>query len=120
MMKIDGRDPEAPTESSAIHDLADQVGREMAEELWRMAARHLGIARPVRKTSDLRRIAEHLMTVTELARVASRSLKIRVITYDALTKELATCLPPAPSLTSPAGLTRSLSSDSTASNPAPG
>ncbi|MEV0902812.1 hypothetical protein [Actinoplanes sp. NPDC049802] len=91
--KIDMRDPEPISEDSAVHDLAEQVGRELAEALWRMAARQLGVARPVHRTEDLRRMADHLMTVTELARVASRSLKIRVITYEALAQQEVTSCP---------------------------
>jgi hypothetical protein len=73
-----------PTEDDALVALGELVGREVADGLWDLTARALGISRPVQSTDDLRRVAEHLMTIGDLARVSGRSLKVRLITYDAL------------------------------------
>jgi hypothetical protein len=73
-----------PTEEDAVEALGELVGPAMADGLWDLAARSLGIARPVRSADDLRRLADHLMSVGEMARVSARSLKVRVITHDAL------------------------------------
>jgi hypothetical protein len=73
-----------PTEDDALAALGELVGRDTADGLWALAAGALGIARPVRSVDDLRRMAEHLMNIGDLTRVAARSLKIRVITYHAL------------------------------------
>jgi len=73
-----------PTEDDAVEALGELVGPAMAAGLWDLAARSLGIARPVTSAADLRRLADHIMNVGEMARVSARSLKVRVITHDAL------------------------------------
>jgi hypothetical protein len=78
-----------PTEDDALTALAAVVGRDMAAGLWELSTRAVGVSRPVRSAADLRRVAEHLMSVGELARVAGRSLKVRVVTYDALSRTVA-------------------------------
>lgn len=75
-----------PTEEESLQAFGEVVGPEMAAGVWELAARTLGIARPVRSASDLRRMAEHLMTAGELVRVSARSLKVRVITHEALSR----------------------------------
>jgi phosphate uptake regulator len=75
-----------PTEDAALDALTQLIGREMAEGLWDLSSRVLGISRPVRSAADLRRMAEHLMTAGDLTRVGARSLKVRVVTYEALAR----------------------------------
>jgi hypothetical protein len=75
---------ELPTEDDALEALGELVGAGTARALWQLGARELGIALPVSSAADLRRMAEHLMNVGELVRVSARSLKVRVVTHDAL------------------------------------
>ncbi|GAA1605942.1 hypothetical protein [Actinoplanes couchii] len=78
--------PDRPTEQDAVRALADLVGPQMAEGLWNLSVQALGLHRPVEDPADLRRIAEHVMEIGELSRVAGRSLKVRIITYESLTR----------------------------------
>ncbi|GIE93461.1 hypothetical protein [Paractinoplanes rishiriensis] len=78
-----------PTEDESLSALAELVGRRMAEGLWDLSARELGLNRPVTDSADLRRMAEHMMTMGDLMRVAGRSTKVRVITYEALSRTVA-------------------------------
>jgi hypothetical protein len=82
--------PEQPTEQDAVNALADLVGPKVAEGLWSLSVQALGLHRPVRSPAELRQVAEHLMEIGELSRVAGRSLKIRVITYQALARTVRT------------------------------
>ena len=75
---------EQPTESDAVQALAELIGPQMAEGMWSLTVQSLGLRRPVTASSDLRRVAEHIMEIGELSRVAGRSLKVRIITYEAL------------------------------------
>jgi hypothetical protein len=75
-----------PTEDDALAALAEMIGPDMAVGLWELSTQALGIARPVSSAADLRRVAEHLMNVGEFARVTARSLKVRAVTYDALSR----------------------------------
>jgi hypothetical protein len=75
-----------PTEDDALQALGELVGAETAYGLWELGARALGIARPVQSAADMRRMAEHLMNLGDLVRVSARSLKVRVITHDALAR----------------------------------
>lgn len=75
-----------PTEVAAIGALAELVGGHTAEGLWDLSARALALYRPVTELADLRRMAEHLMNVGDLMRVAGRSLKIQVTTHEALSR----------------------------------
>ena len=77
---------ERPTEEDALAALAELVGRRLAEGVWELSCRELGLQRPLQTTADLRRLAEHLMNVGDLMRVAARSTKVRVITYEALSR----------------------------------
>jgi hypothetical protein len=76
----------APTEAAAIGALADLVGARTAEGLWDLSARALVLDRPVTGSANLRRMAEHLMSVGDLMRVAGRSMKIQVTTHEALSR----------------------------------
>jgi phosphate uptake regulator len=73
-----------PTESDAVQALAELVGVETADGVWALSVRALGLRRPVESVADLRRVAEQMMTIGELSRIAGRSLKVRSITFDAL------------------------------------
>ncbi|WP_328461233.1 hypothetical protein OHA21_31970 [Actinoplanes sp. NBC_00393] len=84
MARIENYGPDIPTEQDAVKALADLIGPQMAEGLWSLAVQAQGLRRPVTAPSDLRRVAEHIMEVGELSRVAGRSLKVRIITYEAL------------------------------------
>ncbi|GAA2621929.1 hypothetical protein [Paractinoplanes durhamensis] len=77
---------DCPTEGEAVSALADLLGHPLAEGIWDLAARELNLRRPLSDPADLRRVAEHLMTVGDLLRVAGRSTKVRVITYEALSR----------------------------------
>ncbi|HWS31743.1 MAG TPA: hypothetical protein VN408_03260 [Actinoplanes sp.] len=78
--------PDRPTEQDAVQALADLVGPQMADGLWNLSVQALGLHRPVEGPADLKRVAEHVMEIGELARVAGRSLKVRIITHEALTR----------------------------------
>ncbi|BBH64213.1 hypothetical protein ACTI_08980 [Actinoplanes sp. OR16] len=86
MARIENYGHDQPTERDAVKALADLVGPQMAEGLWGLAVQALGLHRPVTSPADLRRVAEHVMEVGELSRVAGRSLKVRIITYEALAR----------------------------------
>ncbi|GIF10310.1 hypothetical protein [Actinoplanes teichomyceticus] len=86
MARIEEYGHELPTEQDAVRALADLIGPKMAEGLWSLAVQSLGLKRPVTGTADLRRVAEQVMEVGELSRVAGRSLKVRLITYEALAR----------------------------------
>ena len=78
-----------PTEEEALTALAELVGRGMAEGLWELAAAELDLQRPLESPADLRRMAEHMMNIGDLMRVAGRSSKVRVITYEALSRTVS-------------------------------
>ena len=86
MARIENYGHDLPTEQDAVRALADLVGPKMADGLWTLAVQALGMRRPVAAPADLRRVAEHVMEVGELSRVAGRSLKVRIITYEALAR----------------------------------
>ncbi|GIM94103.1 hypothetical protein [Paractinoplanes toevensis] len=77
---------ERPTEEDALEALAELIGHRLAEGIWDLSACELGLRRPLTEPHDLRRVAEHLMTVGDLLRVAGRSTKVRVITFEALSR----------------------------------
>ncbi|GIF05873.1 hypothetical protein [Actinoplanes siamensis] len=86
MARMEDYGREVPTEKDAVKALAELVGPKMAEGLWGLAVQSLGLQRPVTSSADLRRVAELVMEVGELSRVAGRSLKVRLITYEALAR----------------------------------
>ena len=75
-----------PTEDEAVGGLSELVGRAAAEAIWDLAVGALGLQRPVDDPAELRRVGEELMTVGDLMRVAGRSTKVRVATYEALSR----------------------------------
>ncbi|SDT78027.1 hypothetical protein [Actinoplanes derwentensis] len=86
MARVDDYDPDKPTEQDAVKALADLIGPQMAEGLWNLSVQALCLHRPVEAPTDLKRVAEHVMEIGELSRVAGRSLKVRIITYEALAR----------------------------------
>jgi hypothetical protein len=86
MARIENYGHDQPTEKDAVKALADLVGPQMAEGLWGLSVQALGLQRPVTSSGQLRQVAEHVMEVGELSRVAGRSLKVRIITYEALAR----------------------------------
>ncbi|WP_433296659.1 hypothetical protein ACQP2F_38960 [Actinoplanes sp. CA-030573] len=80
---------ERPTEDEALRALGELVGPRVAEGMWDLGARELGLNRPLENTADLRRMAEHMMAVGDMMRVAGRSTKVRVITYEALSRSVS-------------------------------
>jgi hypothetical protein len=90
MMRPTNQFPEqCPTEDEALAALAELVGRPMAEGIWDLSAAELDLTRPLQSSADLRRMSEYLMQVGDLLRVAGRSTKIRVITFEALSRTLS-------------------------------
>jgi hypothetical protein len=77
---------EQPTEQEAVNALAELVGHSMAEGIWELSVRELNLRRPLTDPADLRLVADNLMLVGDLLRVAGRSTKVRVITYEALSR----------------------------------
>ncbi|BCJ42285.1 hypothetical protein GCM10010168_87160 [Actinoplanes ianthinogenes] len=86
MPRMEDYGHERPTEHDAVKAFADLLGPKMAEGLWGLAVQSLGLQRPVTNPADMRRVAEHVMEIGELSRVAGRSLKVRLITYEALAR----------------------------------
>ncbi|MGK5678564.1 hypothetical protein [Actinoplanes sp. URMC 104] len=84
MAKTDEYGLVPPTEEAALEALGELVGPGTAAGLWDISCRALYLPRPVEAVSDLRRVAEHLMETGDLMRVTGRSLKVRAITFDAL------------------------------------
>jgi hypothetical protein len=80
---------ERPTEEEALSALSELVGPSAAEGLWELSARQLNLSRPLQSSADLRRMAEHMMNIGDLMRVAGRSTKVRVITYEALSRTVS-------------------------------
>ena len=85
-MPTNSHGQERPTERDAVNALAELVGPDTAAGMWDLSVRALGLHRPVEQIADLRRVAEHMMSTGDLVRVAGRSLKVRAITYDALSR----------------------------------
>lgn len=74
------------TENDAIQALTAVVGPDLAKVLWMVSARSLSLEQPVTAPADLRRIAAHITDLGDLSRIAGRSLMLRIITYEALTR----------------------------------
>jgi hypothetical protein len=79
-------DAGTPTENEALDALSELVGPHTAEGIWNLSCRDLGLNRPLTASADLRRIADHMMMLGDLMRVAGRSTKVRVITHEALSR----------------------------------
>jgi hypothetical protein len=86
MARTENHGQDQPTEQDAVKALADLIGPQMAEGLWILSVQALGLRQPITSSAELRRVAEHVMEVGELSRVAGRSLKVRIITYEALAR----------------------------------
>ncbi|WIM95319.1 hypothetical protein ACTOB_007412 [Actinoplanes oblitus] len=86
MARIEDYGQDRPTEQDAVKAFGELLGPKMAEGLWNLTVQSLGLQRPISDPADLRRVAEHMMEVGELSRVAGRSLKVRLITYEALAR----------------------------------
>jgi hypothetical protein len=75
---------ERPTEEEALGGLAELVGRPVAEGIWELAVGAVGLQRPVDDPVELRLVVDELITLGDLMRVAGRSTKVRVTSYQAL------------------------------------
>ena len=73
-----------PNEKDTLAALTELIGADAAEALWASCARTLGISRPVNQPAELLSMVDQLMTVAGLARVGARSVKVRVITHQAI------------------------------------
>jgi len=74
------------TEADAITALSAVMGPDLASVLWKVSTRSLNLESPVESPADLRRVAEHIMDLGDLARIGARSLLLRVITYEAVAR----------------------------------
>ena len=79
-----------PSEQDTLAALAELIGADAAEALWASCARTLGVGRPVNQPAELLSMVDHLMTDAELARVGARSVKVRVITHQAIAGSVLT------------------------------
>lgn len=77
-----------PTEDAVIQSLGELVGPDGAVSVWESTCERAHVVRPVWELSTLLLVAE-LLTASEvsLARVAGRSIVIRIVSYNALSKE---------------------------------
>jgi hypothetical protein len=83
---IPGYDQEAPTESRALQALSELMGQAPASHEWDAACQAAGVRRPVLALDDLRKVADELTHGGALARVAGRSLVIRIASYTTLAR----------------------------------
>lgn len=74
-----------PTEATAIESLQELVGPEVAVSVWASTCERAQVVPPVWALPTLQLVAE-LLTASEvsLARVAGRSIVIRIVSYRAL------------------------------------
>ncbi|MEO8425417.1 MAG: hypothetical protein ABI595_16085 [Actinomycetota bacterium] len=77
-----------PTEAAAINALQELVGLESAVAIWEWTCERAQVLPPVWELPALLMVAE-LLTASEdpLARVAGRSIVIRIVTYSALSEK---------------------------------
>ncbi len=74
-----------PTEAAAIKALQELVGLETAVSLWEWTCERAQVVPPVWELPTLLLVAELLTASPDaLARVAGRSIVIRIVTYTAL------------------------------------
>lgn len=77
---------EMPTEDAAVQVLVRLLGNEGGAVAWGDACSRAGLRPPVKSLEQLERAVEKLTSSdTMLARIAGRSLKIRLLTYTSLT-----------------------------------
>lgn len=83
-----GYDQARPSEAAAIKSLADLVGDDGAVSVWDSACDRVQALRPVSELATLLLVAEALTCSGEaLARVAGRSIVIRIASYSALSEK---------------------------------
>lgn len=77
-----------PTEAAAIESLAELVGPDGATTVWESTCERAEILPPVSDLSALLLVAE-MLTSSEvsLARIAGRSIVIRISSYSALSEQ---------------------------------
>lgn len=77
-----------PTEAAAIKALQELVGLDAAISIWEWTCERAQVLPPVWELPTLLMVAE-LLTASEdsLARVAGRSIVIRIVTYSALSEQ---------------------------------
>ena len=77
-----------PTEATAIRSLQDLVGPNTAIEVWESTCERAHVVPPVWELPTLLLVAE-LLTASEvsLARVAGRSIVIRIVSFSALSEK---------------------------------
>jgi hypothetical protein len=83
---IPGYNQEAPSESSALQALSELMGQEPASQAWAAACQAAGVRRPVLALDELRKVADELTHGAALARVAGRSLVVRIASYTTLAR----------------------------------
>ena len=77
-----------PTEATAIQSLQELVGPDIATSVWESTCDRAQVVPPVWELPALLLVAE-LLTASEvsLARVAGRSMVIRIVSYSALSEQ---------------------------------
>lgn len=85
---IPGFGQEKPTEESAIQSLSEACGsKSTASAAWTTATSDAGVAPPVSELDTLEKVIEQLLnSANTLVRVGGRSLKVRLVTYKALSR----------------------------------
>jgi hypothetical protein len=79
-------DYDPPSEASMTSELSEVLGAENARLLIDLACSQLRLARPADEPQELIEIADTLMTIADLLRVAARSTKVRAITHRAIAR----------------------------------
>jgi hypothetical protein len=79
------RPPRLPlTEADAVAALSQVFGDAVAEAAWAAAVRSAGLSSPVQGPDELLVVCRRLTELAEAMRVASRSLRVRLIAYNAM------------------------------------
>jgi hypothetical protein len=87
---IPGHSLEAPSEKAAIEALSELVGLVAGKAIWAAAVQNARVTSPVTRIDDLAKVAEELTKISDgLGRVSGRSLKIRVMSYMALSGKVS-------------------------------
>jgi hypothetical protein len=88
----DSNPPQAqqpPTEADAVAAFRQVFGDAAAEAIWSTAVRTAGLTAPPEDVHDLMRVCVQLTEISEAMRVASRSLRIRLIAHGAMMRSVA-------------------------------
>jgi hypothetical protein len=81
---------QAPSEKAAIEALGELVGPVAGEAIWAAAVQNAKVSRPVTDIDALAKVAEELTKISDgLGRVSGRSLKIRVMSFLALSRKVS-------------------------------